>query len=914
LDPTSVGKPPLFPDGIRTVLVGLLVTYITLRFLQSMVNLLRFGVGVLLSTAQTLASEVPVLRFLGGFLLPAESANTFVLDDSSRSLLQKSGDFRAREITDEESAEWVNAAVRKVWRLYPKTLSNLGRDVIQNSINENLSENKPPFVERIDVESVGPGDKPFWITDVEKLPTRIDSHLAYNFNFKYYGDAKIVLNVHLRGPFRQLGVTLPVSVSDIDLDVKSWVRAKLTTEPPYVYEVTAAFAEHPKLDVVIKPFKAVNVMAVPIVSRFLRQFLIREVPKQFVLPRKTLLYLDPNIADVSTFRSMLQQTDTEFKGVLAVTLYEAKELSGVGSGGLAHPFCYIRLNDKVIKSKQDSSASRQGTERAPVWNQQFEMLVKDPQNDVLEIEVHNRVGVLSRPVGSFQMRLSNLQEGKKADMWVPLRGGINDKSRLRVGLNYRQFVDDSDDEEFLKIREIAKQKLKKKQASLADEEDVELIKEQFTREDGLDARGQNGTPVVVDEFGGDETNEKPGDKGFFEATRDIFTSFFTRNKKDEKQTKEVQTEPWDSEEEDGRPVQTKEVQAELRDGEEKDGRPVQSKEVQAEPRDGEEKDGGPEQTEKDKSSKNGVQSAVSRTLQTLSVGRKEKAQDDREDGGAPAAEKRDGEDQQAKKVGGFSLLRFLSRRDGQGPSDGRSEAEVKNAEKSRDKEGRLEELEPSTLQFVEREAAAHGSGSTATRAVENDLYTLLHMEELPRRSVLRFMDRHQKHGGLVTNLREHMSDRQRQGVNLVPGRLADDGDASSSGAEEKAKDKPEGGDGAKGIAAVGPAAIKMGQSLLSSAQQRFRGDEGVTAKKSKGDKQPTAKDAGDGEALTGPSNGLQPSSGPERIFNPTGRDKARYRDVPTRVSDELPKTDEKKNNHPENSGEPRRGGEGGRGH
>lgn len=71
----------------------------------------------------------------------------------------------------------------------------------------------------------------------------------------YAGNASFVLSVKLSGPFRKLAVTVPVLVSDIDIEVKSWVRAKLKPEAPYLYEVAAAFATQPKLDVVLKPFK-----------------------------------------------------------------------------------------------------------------------------------------------------------------------------------------------------------------------------------------------------------------------------------------------------------------------------------------------------------------------------------------------------------------------------------------------------------------------------------------------------------------------------------------------------------------------------------------------------------------------------------------------------------------------------------
>ncbi|KAJ8905189.1 hypothetical protein NDN08_001698 [Rhodosorus marinus] len=462
VDPAAAARPELFPTGLQLMLIWFIGTYVAIRFLTFLTNLVRFGFAVLWSTVQSLSDEWPMLRFLRKVVNPLSSA-TFVQAGENESLFQNSGDFRAREMTDQEPAEWVNAAVRKVWRLYPKDLSKMAKELMQESIDENLLENKPPFVDKISVESVEMGERPFWVRNVEKLPTRIDSHLAYNFNFRYTGDANFVMKVSLTGPFRRFGVNVPVLVGDMNIDAKAWVRAKLTREPPYLYEISWALAEKPNLDVVIKPFKAVNLMTVPGLSKFLRNLLTTELPSQFILPAKSIMYLDPTIADVNAFAADLDQTDAQYKGLLAIILIEAKELSGQTSMGLKNPFCYIRLNDKVIKSKNDTTTSEKGGGTAPIWNQQFELLVRDPKNDVLEIEVHNRFGALSRPVGSFRMRLGSLQEGKKTDLWVPLRGGVSDKARLHLNLNYRKFVDDSDNEHYFKTRAETRRKIEKKQ-------------------------------------------------------------------------------------------------------------------------------------------------------------------------------------------------------------------------------------------------------------------------------------------------------------------------------------------------------------------------------------------------------------------------------------------------------------------
>ena len=68
--------------------------------------------------------------------------------------------------------------------------------------------------------------------------------------------------------------------------------------------------------------------------------------------------------------------------MLQVVLVEARNLPVWGLPWQSNPWCTLRLGGQVLRSRRDDDTSRASSHRAPVWNQEFQLLVMDPSEQV----------------------------------------------------------------------------------------------------------------------------------------------------------------------------------------------------------------------------------------------------------------------------------------------------------------------------------------------------------------------------------------------------------------------------------------------------------------------------------------------------------------------------------------------------
>ena len=65
-----------------------------------------------------------------------------------------------------------------------------------------------------------------------------------------------------------------------------------------------------------------------------------------------------------------------------MTLLEARNLPVWGFPWQSNPYCRIEVGSQSFRSRKDDATSHAGSHRAPVWNQEFQFLVEDPNEQV----------------------------------------------------------------------------------------------------------------------------------------------------------------------------------------------------------------------------------------------------------------------------------------------------------------------------------------------------------------------------------------------------------------------------------------------------------------------------------------------------------------------------------------------------
>ena len=95
---------------------------------------------------------------------------------------------------------------------------------------------------------------------------------------------------------------------------------------------------------------------------------------------------------------VIQEGNKDYAGELSVTLVDARKLD-YDLYGKTDPYIVLSLGDQEIKSNKNSQTTVIGPPGAPIWNQDFQLLVVDPQKQKLGVKVRDSFGLGIYTVG-----------------------------------------------------------------------------------------------------------------------------------------------------------------------------------------------------------------------------------------------------------------------------------------------------------------------------------------------------------------------------------------------------------------------------------------------------------------------------------------------------------------------------------
>ncbi|KAI3730425.1 hypothetical protein L1987_61595 [Smallanthus sonchifolius] len=357
--------------------------------------------------------------------------------------------FLEKDLQRKESVEWVNMVLGKLWKVYRGGLENWVIGLLQPVIDD---LQKPDYVERVEIKQFSLGDEPFVVRNVERRTSRSNNDLQYQIGLRYTSGAQMLLMLTLK--FGIIPIKVPVGIRDFDIDGELWVKLRLIPTEPWVGAVSWAFVSLPKIKFELLPFRLFNLMAIPVLSMFLKKLLTEDLPRLFVRPKK--IFLDFQKGKTvgplqNDFKSgEIQEGNKDFAGELSVTLVDARKLSYVFYGK-TDPYVELRLEDQVIHSKKNSQTTVTGSPGQPIWNQDFSMLVTNPRNQKLLVQVKDSLGFIHLTVGAGEVDLRSLKDTVPTDRVVTLQGGWGPFNKGPTGeillrLTYKAYVEDEEDE------------------------------------------------------------------------------------------------------------------------------------------------------------------------------------------------------------------------------------------------------------------------------------------------------------------------------------------------------------------------------------------------------------------------------------------------------------------------------------
>ncbi|XP_061987356.1 tricalbin-3-like [Populus nigra] len=357
--------------------------------------------------------------------------------------------FLEKDLQRKESVEWVNMVLGKLWKVYRGGIENWLVGLLQPVIDD---LKKPDYVERVEIKQFSLGDEPLSVRNVERRTSRRVNDLQYQIGLRYTGGARMLLMLSLK--FSIIPIMLPVSVRDFDIDGELWVKLRLIPTEPWVGAASWAFVSLPKIKFELSPFRLFNLMAIPVLSLFLKKLLTEDLPRLFVRPKKIVLDFQNGkaVGPVANESGEMQEGNEDFVGELSVTLVDARKLSYVFFGK-TDPYVILSLGDQIMRSKKNSRTTVIGRPGEPIWNQDFHMLVANPRKQKLNIQVKDSLGFTDLTVGTGEVDLGSLQDTVPTDKIVALQGGWGlfrkaSSGEILLRLTYKAYVEDEDDDKY----------------------------------------------------------------------------------------------------------------------------------------------------------------------------------------------------------------------------------------------------------------------------------------------------------------------------------------------------------------------------------------------------------------------------------------------------------------------------------
>ncbi|TYH96479.1 hypothetical protein ES332_A12G180100v1 [Gossypium tomentosum] len=358
--------------------------------------------------------------------------------------------FLEKDLQRKESVEWVNMVLGKLWKVYRGGIENWIIGLLQPVI-DNL--NKPDYVQRVEIKQFSLGDEPLSVRNVERRTSRRVNDLQYQIGLRYTGGARMLLMLTLK--FGIIPIVVPVGIRDFDIDGELWVKLRLIPTEPFVGAVSWAFVSLPKIKFELSPFRLFNLMAIPVLSMFLRKLLTVDLPQLFVRPKKIVLDFQNGkavgpVANGLKSGEIQEEKNKDFVGELSVTLVDARKLFYVFYGK-TDPYVTLSLGDQVIRSKRNSQTTIIGPPGEPIWNQDFHLLVANHRKEKLCIQVKDSLGFLDLTIGTGEVDLGTLKDTVPSDQIVVLQGawgvfGKRSAGEILLRLTYKAYVEDEEDD------------------------------------------------------------------------------------------------------------------------------------------------------------------------------------------------------------------------------------------------------------------------------------------------------------------------------------------------------------------------------------------------------------------------------------------------------------------------------------
>ncbi|XP_012480059.1 synaptotagmin-1 [Gossypium raimondii] len=392
-------------------------------FFSTILGLFGFGVGI--------SAGLVIGYYLFIFFQPSD-----VKDPEIRPLVEQDSETLQGMLPeiplwvknpDYDRVDWINKFLEYMWPYLDKAICMTAENIAKPIIEEQIPKYK---IDAVKFEKLTLGSLPPTFQGMKVYVTD-EKELIMEPLIKWAGNPDVTIAVKAFG--------LKATVQVVDLQV--FALPRITLKPlvpsfPCFANIFVSLMEKPYVDFGLKLIGA-DLMSIPGLYRFVQELIKDQVANMYLWP-KTLQVpvLDPSKA----FKRPV--------GVLHVKVLRASKLKKKDFLGASDPYVKLKLTEDKLTSKKTTVKHKNLN---PEWNEEFDMIVKDPQTQALELHVidweqvgkHDKMGMNVVPLKELtadEPKGFTLELLKNMD----LNDAQNEKSRgqLEVELTYKPFKED----------------------------------------------------------------------------------------------------------------------------------------------------------------------------------------------------------------------------------------------------------------------------------------------------------------------------------------------------------------------------------------------------------------------------------------------------------------------------------------
>uniref|UniRef100_A0A5B6YH85 Putative synaptotagmin-2-like n=1 Tax=Davidia involucrata TaxID=16924 RepID=A0A5B6YH85_DAVIN len=328
---------------------------------------------------------------------------------------------------DYDRIDWLNKFIEYMWPYLDKAICKTAKNIAKPIIAEQIPKYK---IESVEFEALTLGSLPPTFQGMKVYVTE-EKELIMEPSLKWAGNPNVTVAVKAFG--------LKATIQVVDLQI--FAAPRITLKPlvpsfPCFANIYVSLMEKPHVDFGLKLLGA-DLMSIPGLYRFVQELIKDQVANMYLWPRSLEVpILDPAKAQKRPV------------GILHVKVLRAMKLKKKDLLGASDPYVKLKLTEDKLTSKKTTVKHKNLN---PEWNEEFNMVIKDPEAQALELNVydweqvgkHDKMGVNVVPLKELPpddpkvMTLDLLKNMNPNDVQ-------NDKSRgqLVVELMYKPFKEE----------------------------------------------------------------------------------------------------------------------------------------------------------------------------------------------------------------------------------------------------------------------------------------------------------------------------------------------------------------------------------------------------------------------------------------------------------------------------------------